>query len=87
MARSAGTSPAPGSRGGPHAAPALRRGAHGAGSAATIGQVGNTTHGNIKLGGGPQPLARKRSSVRGSVMNPRDHPHGGGEGKSPVEVS
>ena len=41
---------------------------------ATIGQVGNTDHENVKIG----------SAGRGSVMNPCDHPHGGGEGKSPV---
>jgi large subunit ribosomal protein L2 len=55
---------------------------------ATIGQVGNTDHGNIKLGkAGRSRWLRKRPSVRGSVMNPRDHPHGGGEGKSPVGMS
>ncbi len=52
---------------------------------ATIGQVGNTDHGNIKLG----KAGRKRHlgwwpAVRGSAMSPRDHPHGGGEGKSPI---
>lgn len=52
---------------------------------ATIGQVGNLEHENIKLG-----KARKtrhlgiRPTVRGSVMNPVDHPHGGGEGRSPI---
>ncbi len=52
---------------------------------ATVGQVGNTDHGNIKLGkaGNTRHLGR-RPQVRGSVMNPRDHPHGGGEGKAPV---
>ena len=52
---------------------------------ATIGQVGNTDHENVKIG----KAGRKRNmgwtpTVRGSVMNPNDHPHGGGEGKSPV---
>ena len=49
---------------------------------ATIGQVGNVDHENIKLG----KAGRKgfRPTVRGSVMNPCDHPHGGGEGKSPI---
>ncbi len=52
---------------------------------ATIGQVGNVDHANIKLGkaGRTRHLGR-RPQVRGSVMNPRDHPHGGGEGKAPV---
>ena len=56
-----------------------------AGCAATIGQVGNVEHGNIKLGkaGRVRHLGR-RPQVRGVVMNPRDHPHGGGEGKSPI---
>ncbi len=52
---------------------------------ATIGQVGNTDHSNIKLG----KAGRKRHmgikpSVRGTAMSPRDHPHGGGEGRQPV---
>ena len=52
---------------------------------ATIGQVGNTEHENIKLGkAGKSRWLGKRPEVRGSVMNPNDHPHGGGEGKSPV---
>jgi large subunit ribosomal protein L2 len=52
---------------------------------ATIGQVGNVEHENIKLGkaGRSRHLGR-RPTVRGSVMNPRDHPHGGGEGKAPI---
>src|SRR5262245_38874757 len=52
---------------------------------ATIGQVGNPEHGTIKLGkaGRSRNLGR-RPHVRGSAMNPRDHPHGGGEGKAPV---
>lgn len=52
---------------------------------ATIGQVGNVEHENIKLGKAGRTRHRgRRPQVRGSVMNPRDHPHGGGEGKAPV---
>ena len=52
---------------------------------ATIGQVGNVEHETIKLGkAGKSRHLGKRPTVRGSVMNPCDHPHGGGEGKSPV---
>ncbi len=52
---------------------------------ATIGQVGNTDHANIHLGkAGRKRHMGWRPTVRGSVMNPNDHPHGGGEGKSPV---
>ena len=52
---------------------------------AVIGQIGNTDHENIKLGkAGKSRWLGKRPEVRGSVMNPNDHPHGGGEGKSPV---
>jgi len=52
---------------------------------ATIGQVGNTEHGNIKLGkAGRSRWLGRRPATRGTVMNPRDHPHGGGEGKSPI---
>ena len=52
---------------------------------ATIGQVGNLEHENIKLGkAGKTRHLGIRPTVRGSVMNPCDHPHGGGEGKSPV---
>lgn len=52
---------------------------------ATIGQVGNGEHGLIKLGkAGRKRHLGWRPSVRGSVMNPNDHPHGGGEGKSPI---
>ena len=52
---------------------------------ATIGQVGNSEHENIKLGkAGRSRWLGKRPEVRGAVMNPNDHPHGGGEGKSPV---
>ena len=52
---------------------------------ATIGQVGNIDHANIMLGkAGRTRHMGFRPTVRGSVMNPCDHPHGGGEGKSPV---
>jgi len=52
---------------------------------ATIGQVSNTDHENINLGkAGRKRHMGFRPTVRGSVMNPCDHPHGGGEGKSPI---
>lgn len=52
---------------------------------ATIGQVGNVDHENIKLGKAGRTRHKGfRPTVRGSVMNPCDHPHGGGEGKSPI---
>ena len=52
---------------------------------ATVGQVGNTEHGNINLGkAGRKRLMGWRPQVRGSAMSPRDHPHGGGEGRSPI---
>ena len=52
---------------------------------ATIGQVGNIDHENVKIGkAGRKRNMGIRPTVRGSVMNPNDHPHGGGEGKSPV---
>ena len=52
---------------------------------ATIGTVGNTDHENIKLGkAGRTRHMGIRPTVRGSVMNPVDHPHGGGEGRAPV---
>ena len=52
---------------------------------ATIGEVGNSDHGNIQIG----KAGRKRHmgwspTVRGSFMNPNDHPHGGGEGRAPI---
>jgi large subunit ribosomal protein L2 len=52
---------------------------------ATLGQVGNVDHENVRIGkaGRTRHLGR-RPTVRGSVMNPRDHPHGGGEGKAPI---
>ena len=52
---------------------------------ATIGVIGNEEHENIKLGkAGRKRHMGKRPEVRGSVMNPVDHPHGGGEGRAPV---
>lgn len=52
---------------------------------ATIGEVGNSEHGNINIGkAGRSRWMNKRPTVRGSVMNPNDHPHGGGEGRAPV---
>ena len=52
---------------------------------ATIGTIGNTDHENVKLGkAGRSRHMGKRPEVRGSVMNPVDHPHGGGEGRAPV---
>lgn len=51
---------------------------------ATVGQVGNVDHQKVKLGkAGRSRLMGRRPSVRGSAMSPRDHPHGGGEGRSP----
>jgi len=52
---------------------------------ATIGQVGNTEHGNISLGkAGRKRWLGIRPSVRGSAMDPNSHPHGGGEGRTPI---
>jgi large subunit ribosomal protein L2 len=52
---------------------------------ATIGQVGNVEHSNIKLGkAGRKRHLGIRPTVRGSAMSPRDHPHGGGEGRQPI---
>ena len=52
---------------------------------ATIGQVGNIDHANVSIGkAGRKRHMGIRPTVRGSVMNPNDHPHGGGEGKAPV---
>ncbi|MGE5224658.1 MAG: 50S ribosomal protein L2 [Omnitrophica WOR_2 bacterium] len=52
---------------------------------ATIGQVGNLDHSNVKLGkAGRKRHMGIRPTVRGSAMSPRDHPHGGGEGRQPV---
>ena len=55
------------------------------GCMATIGQVGNTDHENVHVGkAGRKRHMGIRPTVRGSVMNPCDHPHGGGEGKAPI---
>jgi large subunit ribosomal protein L2 len=55
------------------------------GCMATVGQVSNVEHSLVKLGkAGRNRWSGKRPTVRGSAMNPTDHPHGGGEGKSPV---
>lgn len=52
---------------------------------ACIGQVGNLEHGQVKLGkAGRKRHMGNRPSVRGSAMSPRDHPHGGGEGRTPI---
>jgi large subunit ribosomal protein L2 len=52
---------------------------------ATVGQVGNTDHGNVKLGkAGRKRWMGVRPTVRGTAMSPRDHPHGGGEGRTPI---
>src|SRR5689334_5744783 len=52
---------------------------------ATVGQVGNLDHQNIRIGkAGRTRWKGRRPVVRGSVMNPRDHPHGGGEGRAPI---
>jgi len=55
---------------------------------ATIGQVGNLEHGNIKLGkAGRKRHMGIRPTVRGTAMSPRDHPHGGGEGRQPTGMA
>jgi len=55
---------------------------------ATIGQVGNTEHGNITLGkAGRTRWLGIRPSVRGTAMDPNSHPHGGGEGRSPIGMA
>jgi large subunit ribosomal protein L2 len=55
---------------------------------ATIGQVGNADHQNVRIGkAGRSRWLGRRPTVRGSVMNPRDHPHGGGEGRAPIGMS
>lgn len=55
---------------------------------ATIGQVGNVEHGNIKLGkAGRKRHLGIRPTVRGSAMDPASHPHGGGEGRSPIGMA
>jgi large subunit ribosomal protein L2 len=54
-------------------------------SRATIGTVGNTDHENVRIGSaGRKRHMGVRPTVRGVAMNPVDHPHGGGEGKSPI---
>jgi large subunit ribosomal protein L2 len=51
---------------------------------ATVGQVGNVDHRNVKLGkAGCSRWRGRRPTVRGAAMSPRDHPHGGGEGRNP----
>jgi large subunit ribosomal protein L2 len=55
---------------------------------ATLGQVGNVDHQNIRIGkAGRNRWRGRRPTVRGTVMNPRDHPHGGGEGRAPRGMS
>ncbi|HEY5901358.1 MAG TPA: 50S ribosomal protein L2 [Anaerolineales bacterium] len=55
---------------------------------ATIGQVGNLDHGNVKLGkAGRKRHKGIRPTVRGTAMSPRDHPHGGGEGRQPIGLA
>jgi large subunit ribosomal protein L2 len=55
---------------------------------ATIGQIGNVDHGNVKLGKAGRKRHRGiRPTVRGSAMTPRDHPHGGGEGRQPIGMA
>lgn len=55
---------------------------------ATVGQVGNTEHGNIKFGkAGRKRWLGWRPTVRGTAMDPNSHPHGGGEGRSPIGMS
>jgi large subunit ribosomal protein L2 len=55
---------------------------------ATIGQVGNVDHQNVRIGkAGRSRWLGRRPTVRGTVMNPRDHPHGGGEGRAPRGMS
>jgi large subunit ribosomal protein L2 len=55
---------------------------------ATIGQVGNVDHGNVSLGkAGRRRWMGRRPSVRGSAMDPAAHPHGGGEGRSPIGMA
>jgi large subunit ribosomal protein L2 len=52
---------------------------------ATVGQVGNIEHSLVKLGkAGRNRWLGRRPKLRGSAMTPRDHPHGGGEGRAPI---
>ncbi len=88
MARSAGTSAQLMAREGEYATLRLPSGEMRrvlARCMATVGQVGNVDHQNVQLGkaGRARHLGR-RPTVRGSAMTPRDHPHGGGEGKAPI---
>ena len=86
LARSAGASVDLGARGGAHAAIRLRSGEMRKvpiDCRATIGEVGNSEHGLTKLGkAGAKRWRGIRPTVRGVVMNPVDHPHGGGEGRT-----
>ena len=55
---------------------------------ATVGRVGNVDHGNVRLAkAGRSRWLGRRPTVRGSAMNPKDHPHGGGEGKAPIGLN
>lgn len=88
MARAAGTSAQLLAKDGPHATLRLPSGEMRyvrQDCRATVGQVGNTEHGNIKLGkAGRKRWLGWRPSVRGTAMDPASHPHGGGEGRSPI---
>lgn len=88
LARSAGTSAQLAAKEGRYALLRLPSGEHRrvpVQCMATVGQVGNIEHENITIGkAGRNRWAGRRPTVRGSVMNPVDHPHGGGEGKAPI---
>jgi large subunit ribosomal protein L2 len=88
LARSAGTSAQLMAKEGPYAQVRLPSGEVrmvNQNCLATIGQVGNVDHGNISLGkAGRKRWLGRRPSVRGSAMDPASHPHGGGEGRSPI---
>ncbi|MDA8195487.1 MAG: 50S ribosomal protein L2 [Thermaerobacter sp.] len=88
MARSAGTAAQLVAKEGKHALLRLPSGELRqvpVGCTATVGQVGNPEHENISIGkAGRNRWKGRRPTVRGVVMNPVDHPHGGGEGKSPI---
>lgn len=88
IARAAGTSAQLLAKDGPHATLRLPSGEMRyvrQDCRATVGQVGNTEHGNIKLGkAGRKRWLGWRPSVRGTAMDPASHPHGGGEGRSPI---
>jgi len=91
MARAAGTSAQLLAKDGPHATLRLPSGEMRyvrQDCRATVGQVGNTEHGNIKLGkAGRKRWLGWRPSVRGTAMDPASHPHGGGEGRSPIGMA